>query len=149
MHTGGVSMNRFSRALSAVLLPCLLLTGCVHQEDLDAWVGQPSAMLDRHPFFLTLPVVRTVTPDGTQIRNYVNGANISNCSGSGAIYGSDVSFATYNQFVACIQRAAACNNIFYIKDDRVVQYVPVGTGGVRCITDARLRPGFSGPGNFR
>lgn len=74
--------------------------------------------------------------------------NIAQCTGGGAISG-DVNFAAYNQFSSCIQRAAACNNIFYIRDNRVIQYAPVGSGGVRCITDARLRPGFSGATNFR
>jgi hypothetical protein len=62
---------------------CLVLAGagCVHKADLDSWEGAPVAALDKHPFFLTLPVVRTMASDGTEIRNYVNGKNIASCSG--------------------------------------------------------------------
>jgi hypothetical protein len=35
-----------------------------------------------------------------------------------------------------------CNNLFYIKDGRVLRYTPVGSGGARCFTDERMRPGF-------
>lgn len=63
---------------------CLVLAGggCVHKADLDSWEGVPVAALDKHPFFLTLPVVRTMASDGTEIRNYVNGKNIASCSGA-------------------------------------------------------------------
>jgi hypothetical protein len=128
----------------------ILFSGCqtVHQEDLVAWEGAPVFALDAHPFFLTLPMVRTVTADGTEIRNYVNGANVEGCGGGGSVYGGTVSMATYQQFTSCTSRFAACNNIFYIKDGRVIRYTPVGSGGARCKTYEQLRPGFKGPFNF-
>ena len=38
----------------------------MRQADLDAWVGQPVAALETHPFFVTVPVVKTVSSDGTE-----------------------------------------------------------------------------------
>jgi hypothetical protein len=129
---------------------CLVLAGggCVHKADLDSWEGVPVAALDKHPFFLTLPVVRTMASDGTEIRNYVNGKNIASCSGGGSVFATTVDTATYSRFSSCMQSFAACNNIFYIKDGRVQQYIATGTGGMRCMTDETLRPGFSGSKNF-
>ena len=129
-----------------------MIYGCatVRKEDLDAWVGQPVSALETHPFFLTVPVVKTRASDGTEIWNYVNGANLSTCSGGGTVYaGRTVDFATYNQFTGCMSRFAACNNIFYFRDGRVTQDTPVGTGGMRCYTTEQLQPGFRGPANLR
>jgi hypothetical protein len=51
----------------------LLASGCamrsVHPEDQAAWVGVPVSALDAHPVFMTLPVVKSVAADGTEIRN--------------------------------------------------------------------------------
>ena len=60
---------------TALVMCLIVLEGCaaVHQEDLDAWRGVPVSELEAQPFFLTLPVVRTVTSDGTEIRRYVKG----------------------------------------------------------------------------
>jgi len=128
-----------------------LLSSCatVRQVDLDAWVDQPVAALETHPVFVTIPVVKTVASDGTEIWNYVNGANLSQCSGGGNIYGKQLNYASYNQFASCVQRFAACNNIFYIRDGKVKRYTPVGTGGVRCYTTEQLQPQFRGAVNIR
>ena len=129
----------------------LLLSGCVHQGDLDAWVGRPVIDLELHPFFLTVPVIKTVASDGTEIWNYVNGASISSCRGnlsgstSKSVY---VDFANYSSFMACSESFPACNNIFYIKNNVVLRYVPVGTSGASCITNKTLRPQFRGPTNY-
>lgn len=141
---------RGAAARLSIVIASLLIAGCqtVHQEDLVAWEGAPVSALDAHPFFLTLPMVRTVTADGTEIRNYVNGANVGGCSGGGSVYGGVVNMATYQQFSSCVSRFAACNNIFYIKGGRVIRYTPVGSGGGRCKTYEQLRPGFNGPFNF-
>jgi hypothetical protein len=131
----------------------VLLSGCasvgVRQEDLDAWVAEPVASLELHPFFVTLPVIKTMASDGTEIWNFVNGRNIGGCSGGGTVFAGNVNYATYSQFMGCMQSYAACNNIFYIKDGVVLRYVPTGTGGLRCMTDERLQPGYTGSGNFR
>ena len=96
-----------------------------------------------------MPLVKTRTSDGTEIWNYVNGANVASCSSGGSLYGMTVNYAVYNGFTSCMQRVAACNNIFYVKNGTVEQYTPVGTGGMRCYTDRRLQPGFSGATNYR
>lgn len=127
------------------------LAGCatVRQVDLDAWVGQPVVALETHPFFVTVPVVKTVASDGTQIWNYVNGASVGQCAGGGGVWGTTLNYAAYSQFSSCMQRFAACNNIFYIRDGRVTRYTPIGTGGVRCYTTEQLQPHFRGPANIR
>jgi hypothetical protein len=134
-----------------VLLVFAALVGCatVRQVDLDAWVGQPASALETHPFFVTVPVVKTIASDGTEIWNYVNGANLGQCAGGGNVWGATLNYVAYSQFTGCVQRFAACNNIFYIRDGRVLRYTPVGTGGMRCYTTEQLQPQFRGPTNFR
>ncbi len=134
------------------LVPALALVGCatVQQADLDAWVDQPVAKLEQHPIFLTIPVVKTKTSDGTEIWNYINGGNIGACSGGGSVaVGRQVDYATYSAFSSCMSRFAACNNIFYVQNGRVLRYTPVGSGGASCYTDERVRPGYAGATNFR
>ena len=136
------------------LIGAITLSGClsVRQQDLEAWVGQPVAALETQPVFLTMPVVKTTASDGTLIWNYVNGANIGSCSriGNANVTGSStVDYATYVGFTSCMQRFAACNNIFYIRDGKVLRYVPVGTGGMRCYTNEATQPHYSGPANIR
>ena len=141
------------KPIAITLLFLLLTTACafktVRTEDLDAWSGQPVSALEIHPIFITMPVVKTQTSDGTEVWNYVNGRNASSCFSSGNLYGRTVDRATYSQFSNCMQNVAACNNIFYIKDSVVQRYTPVGSGGMRCYTDERLQPNFYGPTNYR
>ena len=80
----------------------------VHQEDLDAWAGRPVSDLEKHPILMTLPVVRTTATDGTEIRDYVNGKTISQCSSGGTVFAGYVSMATYSGFTNCMQNFAAC-----------------------------------------
>jgi hypothetical protein len=141
---------RATVTILSIIIASLFISGCqsVHQEDLVSWEGAPVSALDAHPFFLTLPMVRTVTADGTEIRNYVNGRNIGSCGGGGSVYGGTVDMATYRQFSSCTSPFAACNNIFYIKNGRIIRYTPTGSGGTHCMTNEQLRPGFTGPANF-
>jgi len=134
-----------------ILATAFSLAGCatVRQEDLNAWVGQPVAALETHPVFITIPVVKTQASDGTEIWNYVNGANIGTCSGGGEITSKKVDYATYSKFSSCMQRFAACNNIFFIRDSKVMKYTPIGTGGAACYTNEKVQPGFSGATNFQ
>ena len=99
----------------------------VRQSDLDAWVGIPAKALDVHSEFLTMRLERTFTEDGIEIRNYVNEVSGNRCMTIG-----------YN--VVCRGIKGACNNIFYIHEGYVLEYRPTGSGGVRCYTDATLRP---------
>ena len=121
----------------------------VREEDLNSWVGQPVSALEKHPVFLTMPVVRAQASDGTQIWNFVNARSTSSCSTNATLSGAVVSMATYSQFTQCMQNTMACYNIFYIKNGIVERYTPVGTGGARCYTDARAQPGSTGPTNYR
>ena len=138
------------RSLSLLAL-VLALTSCatVHQEDLQSWVGAPVDQLDKHPIFLTMQVVRTRAPDGTEIRDYVNGRSVASCSGGGTVFAGYVDTATYSRFSSCMQTFAACHNIFYVKDGVVTQYSPIGTGGARCYTSEQTCPGFVGAANIR
>lgn len=135
----------------AAVLAVAMLMGCatVREADLDAWKGQPVAELDKHPVFLTVPAIRTKASDGTEIRNYVNGSNVSSCSSDGTVFAATVSMASYSEFTNCMASFAACNNIFYIRNGVVERYTPIGTGGARCYTDERLRPGFNSATNMR
>jgi hypothetical protein len=138
-------------ATTAMVGMCLALAGCasVHQEDLDAWVGHPVSDLEKHPIFLTLPVVQTTAADGTEIRDYVNGRNIASCSGGGTAFAGSVNFATYNSFTNCMQNFAACHAIFYIRNGVIERVSAVGTGGMRCYTNETFRPGFTGVAYIR
>jgi hypothetical protein len=130
---------------------CLLIVACasVRPEDTEAWVGQLAASLERHPVFITMPLMKTRTWDGKEIWNYVNAANVASCSSGGSLYGTSVNYAAYNGFTSCMQRVAACNNIFYVKNGTIEQYTTVGPGGMCCYTDRRLQPGFSEVTNYR
>ena len=74
-------------ALTLVLAGCALIL-TVRQEDLDAWVGMPVEALDTHSFFITLPLAKTITSSGIEIRNYPKKRNIGRCFGSGNINAS-------------------------------------------------------------
>lgn len=128
--------------ISALFLVCFLL-GCaaVRQSNLDAWVDVPVIALDTHSFFLTLPMVRTVTDSGIEIRVYSNKVGVSSCGGSGfgsvnSPQGSALSYANFNAFQNCTSRMVGCDGIFYIRDDKVIEAKPVG----RCYTNEAIRP---------
>ena len=133
------------------LASILALVGCasVRKEDQDAWVGVPVSELDLHPVFSTMPVVRTVAADGTEMRNYVNAETLSTCSAYGTVNSKQLTSAQYSAFQSCVSTRAACNNIFYIKEGLVTGYVPTGSGGARCFTDETTHPGFRGAVSVR
>jgi hypothetical protein len=82
-------------------------------------------------------MVRTVTPSGIEVRNYPNKRNIGHCFGAGGVNAnSTLSYAAYSSFATCVSGRSGCDNIFYIKNGIVVEYVPTG----RCKTDERVRP---------
>ncbi len=134
--------------LLCILLSVGLLGGCagtrspfVSQSDLDAWVGVPVIALDTHSLFLTVPMVKTITDSGVEIRNYVNKRGISSCGGSGfgtvnSPQGSSLSYASFNAFQNCTSGMVGCDNIFYIRDGKVIEYKPVG----RCYKNEAVKP---------
>ncbi len=130
-----------------ILLSLGLLGGCVgtrsplvNQSDLDAWVGVPVIALDTHSLFLTVPMVKTMTDSGVEIRNYVNKRGVSSCGGSGFgtlnLPGSTLSYSNFNAFQNCTSGMVGCDNIFYILDGKIIEYKPVG----RCYTNEAVRP---------
>ena len=134
---------KMSLRVSVVLAMSVFLAGCaglVRQSDLDAWVGQPVAALDQQSFFLTLPMIRTKSTGGVEIRNYVNGRNIGSCFGSAYAYGTYTTYSNYTATSTCVGKKQACNNIFYIKNGKVLEYRPRGSGGAICFTDSRVLP---------
>ena len=115
----------------------LVLTSCatVRQQDLDAWVGAPVEALDTHSIFLTMPMYRTISESGIEVRNYANGRQVASCFGSGSAYVTG-NYANLNTFTNCSSTSIVCNNIFYIKDGVVIEYAPTG----RCYTNETAQP---------
>ena len=114
----------------------LSLVGCmkgVQEEDLTSWVNQPVSLLDTHPLFMTVPMERRFSNDGVEIRNYRNGITVSSCSGN-TNFNMNSGYA--NSYANCFENDIVCNNLFYIKNDKVLKYEPVG----RCYTDKTVRP---------
>ena len=132
-------LNTTILALTAVILAsCATATvRTVRQQDLDAWVGMPAEALDTHSFFITLPMVRTVTASGIEIRTYSNKRNIGQCFGSGGVNANAyLNSAMYNSFSTCVGGLVGCDSIFYIKNGVVVELVPIG----HCYTDETVQP---------
>ena len=106
------------------------LTGClsVREEDLLSWKDQPVVLLDLHPFFITVPMTKTIAADVTEIRNYRNGGSVQRCNAG--------SYSNGTGYANCYKNDVVCNNIFYIKNNKVIRYAPTG----RCFTKASLQP---------
>lgn len=135
--------------LAAVALAAAV-TGCathqsplVNQADLDAWKDVPVAALDAHSLFITVPMIRTVTESGVEIRNYSNKVASSTCArnvtGTTQIAGTaqrPIAYGQFNQMQNCIAGMRGCDNIFYIKDGKVLEYKAVG----QCYTNEKVRP---------
>ena len=130
-----------SHKIISLITLTLFITGCaklaVRQEDLNAWVGVSVEELDTHSLFLTLPVAKTITDSGVEVRVYSNKQNFSSCFDSGNIDGKTYSNdATFTAIQNCSSSIVGCDNIFYIKDKKVVEYKPVG----QCYTDETVQP---------
>jgi len=140
--------------MKKIMMLCLavvLFSGCavrqVRQSDLDAWKDVPVEALDTHSFFLTLPMVKTITDSGVEIRVYSNKVGISRCaqnafgiknnslSGAGNTV-QGMSYQNFNSFQNCSSQIAGCDAVFYIRDGRVLETKPVG----KCYTDDTVRP---------
>ena len=107
----------------------------VRQPDLDSWGGVAVIARDSRSIFLTVPMVKTITDSGIEIRNYVNKRNVGSCSGSANISGY-LSYQNFNTFQTCSSGLIGCDNIFYIREGKVIEYKPVGW----CYTDDTVRP---------
>ena len=128
-------MPQLLKGLIVIALAVSILGCHVRQKDLDAWVGMPVEALDTHSFFITVPMYRTMTESGIEIRNYANGRAVSNCFGTAGAtnYGG---FVNANAFTTCSGGRIVCNNIFYIKNGKVLEYAPTG----RCYTNETVQP---------
>lgn len=126
------------RITAAMLFAAILVTACagVRQQDLDAWVGMPVEALDMHSFFITLPMIRTVTESGIEIRNYPDKRNIRICTGQEYLGSGYYSYANFSAFRNCASQLVGCDNIFYIKNGKVLEYAPTGS----CYTAEFLQP---------
>lgn len=121
-----------------LLVTCLAqtVTGCmVRPEDMNAWVGMPVEALDTHSLFNTIPMRKTYTASGIEVRNYANGGIVDNCFETGRVKGIGSS-ASYSGTVNCTTSSVVCNNLFYIKNGVVLEYAPTG----RCYTDKTVQP---------
>src|SRR3990172_5862322 len=105
---------RYTHA-ATFIFTAIVLSACsgmmVRQQDLNAWVGMPVEALDTHSLFLTVPMVRTKTESGIEIRNYANGRNFGSCSGFGSANAAG-SYVNANAFSNCTSGWGGCNNIF-------------------------------------
>ena len=134
------------RVCRLALLALPLLSACKSvKPDVTAWPGTPALVLDQHPLFSTMQVVRTIAGDGTEIRNYVGKASIASCSVPNADLTAVLTPAAYNTFSQCLRSHPACINVFYIENGIITAYTPIGTGGSQCPSDERLQPDFHGP----
>jgi hypothetical protein len=123
--------HRLKVAFLTLIVVSIFGCGSVRQQDLDAWVGVPVEALDTQSFFLTLPMIKTVTDSGVEIRVYPNKRAIGGCGSFGS-----VSYATFQSFQSCSAQLVGCDSIFYIKNKKIIEYKVVG----QCKTDERVRP---------
>lgn len=83
-----------------------------------------------------MPVYRTLTSAGVEIRNYVNSQEVAQCFSSvGATHGRGA-HVSHTAFATCSENRVVCNNLFYIQAGKVVRYAPTGN----CYTDDSVRP---------
>jgi hypothetical protein len=135
-----IGENIFSLKQAMALATVFFVLGCttaptVQEHDLNAWVGVSVEALDKHAFFMTVPMFRTKTENGTEIRNYAYAYDFQECfSKAGASNIGD--FVNEDAFIACSSSRIMCNNMFYIKQGKVLEYSPTG----RCDTDEKLYP---------
>ena len=130
-------MSIFRTILCAATL-ITIIVGCatVRQPDLDAWVGVPAEALDSHPLFLTIPMYRTLTDGGVEIRNYVNSKEVQRCFTTIDAHHGDRHYLSHTAFLTCSDDRLVCNNLFYLQGGKVLRYAPTGD----CFTDDRVRP---------
>lgn len=128
-------MKALKTAFAVAIALTVAACATVRKQDLDAWVGIPVEALDTHSFFITVPMYRSVTSSGIEIRNYANGADVAQCF-SNANANKTGNYVNANAFTTCSSGRVVCNNIFYIKEGVVIEYAPTG----RCYTDETVQP---------
>ena len=131
-------MKKLALFKTTLLTAVVMLTvGCatVRQKDLDVWVGMPVEALETHSFFVTVPLYKTRTESGIEIWNYANGSEVASCFGNAYARGNN-RYVNASSFSTCSSNRIVCNNLFYIKDKKVIEYKPSG----RCITAEFLQP---------
>ena len=128
----------FFRTVAVLSLVAGAVAGCatVRQQDLDAWVGVPVEALDSQPVFLSMPVYRTQTEGGIEIRNYVNSKDIEQCFARSGVRRGDTKYVSHSAFMTCSDTRLVCNNLFYVQAGKVTRYAPTGN----CYTDDSVRP---------
>jgi hypothetical protein len=126
-----------TRKSFAPLIATIFLAACasVNQADLQAWKGVSVTELDTHPYFARLHVARNFKPEGLEVRTLTDSFGYSQCTGYGtstpvgpAVVGTST--------VRCNSRVVACDHVFFILNDRITEYNPVGA----CHTDESMRP---------
>lgn len=122
--------------LASIVASSIFGCATVRQQDLNSWVGVPVEALDTHSIFNSMSMTRRVAESGLEIRNYANGSTITSCFNSGSAKASG-NKAAYTGNTFCGTNENVCNNIFYIKGGRVIEYAPTGN----CFTDERAQPG--------
>ena len=122
----------YSTLLLLVISSCSTTSIFVNEDVVNSWKNVPVKELDTHSFFITIPMIKTITDSGIEIRNYRNGGTVQRCSASSNGYTS------YNTFATCSQSQVACNNLFYIQNNVVIEYKLVGS----CRTAQFLRPEY-------
>jgi hypothetical protein len=127
-------MKKF--ALMVIAAGTLAGCGTVRQTDLDAWVGMPVEALDTQSFFITLPMSKKVTDSGIEVRNYANTKVLQDCDDTAFAAPIKGGSVTAYGTTTCTSSTVGCNNIFYIKAGKVLEYAPTGM----CKTDDRVRP---------
>ena len=131
---------RWLQGIAIAVTLGLAACSSVQEKHLSRWQGQPLAALEQHPTFGSMPVIRTVTPDGTLIWRYVQGFDPLKCAEGNRVVSSDINFKSYERFSICMGQKPACNHIFYVKDKLIKNYALVGTGGARCTSGAKWSP---------
>lgn len=126
---------RYLNFILVVLLLQLAACATVRPKDIAAWADMPVAALDTHSFFITVPMTRRVTDDGIEVRNYRNGKSSTNCFDNTFISGNGKNANAFTS-TNCYANDVVCNNIFFIKNGRVLEYLPSGN----CYTNESLQP---------
>lgn len=131
-----MNIMQLLKATLTIILAAIVV-GCtfVRHQDIDAWVGVPVEALDTHSYFKTVQMYRKITGSGIEIRNYVNG-KVGDVAKCWRLSGGGKSGRYVNKFTACPDRLIVCNNIFHIREGKVIEYAPTG----QCLTNETVQP---------